>query len=288
MGFIAVNNQRQRIYFFGVNQHVQTHETRGLKPQKVIVERGEATANRFEAIKKVHYHFVHRQFIAHRYLAAGELQIFLYAALFNTQGYDVSKMLLGHKNIGLNNRLAHFRDQARVRQLGWVVDVDGFAFVIDNFINHRRRGGDQVEVVFALQALLDDLHVEHAKKATTKAKAQGIRAFWFIEQGGIVKGELGECIAEIFEVVRRDREHTRVNLRFYFLETCQCRHIRRLCVGNGIAHWRALNVFDSSNDKTHFTGFQLFELGRFGTENPNTVNHLSLADGFGDNFIFYP
>ena len=53
--------------------------------------------------------------------------------------------------------------------------VDQHDLVLD-----RRRRGDELEVELALQALLDDLHVEQAEEAAAEAEAQGDRALGLV------------------------------------------------------------------------------------------------------------
>ena len=77
-----------------------------------------------------------------------------------------------HKNIGAHDWLAHVFDGRQVWQLGRVIDVDRLAGLEQQLEDYRRRRGDQVQVVFALQALLDDFHVQHAEEAATEAEAQ--------------------------------------------------------------------------------------------------------------------
>ncbi|SRN47893.1 Uncharacterised protein [Shigella flexneri] len=45
-----------------------------------------------------------------------------------------------------------------------------------------RRSGDQIQIVFTFQTLLDDLHVQQAKEAAAETKAQRAGAFRLIEQ----------------------------------------------------------------------------------------------------------
>ncbi|MNF84276.1 hypothetical protein D3C84_666280 [compost metagenome] len=88
-----------------------------------------------------------------------------------------------HKNVGPNDRFAHVFDGRQVGQLGRVVDVDRLTGLEQQLEDYRRRGGDQVQVVLALQALLDDFHVQHAEETAAEAEAQGIGAFRGVLQG---------------------------------------------------------------------------------------------------------
>ncbi|CRM83609.1 hypothetical protein [Pseudomonas sp. 22 E 5] len=137
----------------------------------------------------------------------------LHATFFDTQGNNVAQVLLRNQDIGPHDRLAHVFDGGQIRKLGRVVDVNRFTGFQRQLKNNRWRRGDQVQVVFALKALLDDLHVQHAQEPATEAEAQGVGAFRGVLQRRVVEGELLQRFAEIFEVVGADREQAGVNLR---------------------------------------------------------------------------
>ncbi|MNR02089.1 hypothetical protein D3C85_1179290 [compost metagenome] len=107
----------------------------------------------------------------------------LHATLLDAQGDDVAQVLLRHQDIGPHDRLAHVFDGRQVGQLGRVIDVNRLAGLEQQLEDNRRRGGDQIQVVLALQALLDDLHVQHTEETATEAEAQGIGAFRGVLQG---------------------------------------------------------------------------------------------------------
>ncbi len=50
--------------------------------------------------------------------------------------------------------------------------MNDFAAGRHDFIHHRRCSSDQIEIVFALQTLLDDLHVQQTEEAAAETKAQ--------------------------------------------------------------------------------------------------------------------
>ena len=69
----------------------------------------------------------------------------------------------------------------------------------------RRRGGDEVQVELALQALLDDLHVEQAEEAAAEAEAERDRALRLVDEAGVVELQLLERVAQQRVVVAADR-----------------------------------------------------------------------------------
>ncbi len=73
------------------------------------------------------------------------------------------------------------------RQLGRIVQHQDRAIALEHLIDHGRRRGNQVQVVLALQALLHDLHVQHAEEAAAEAKAHRLGAFRLEEQRSVIE-----------------------------------------------------------------------------------------------------
>ena len=90
--------------------------------------------------------------------------------------------------------LANLLHLALVRHLGGILHHDDFAVALDHFVHHTRRGGDQILVKLALEALLHDLHVQQAQEAAAEAKAQRLRHLRLVMQGCIVELEFFQCI----------------------------------------------------------------------------------------------
>ena len=70
----------------------------------------------------------------------------------------------------------------------------------------RGRGGDEVEVVLALEALLDDLHVEQAEEAAAEAEAERLRGLGLVGERRVVELQLLERVAQLLVVVGVGRE----------------------------------------------------------------------------------
>ena len=69
----------------------------------------------------------------------------------------------------------------------------------------RRRGRDEVEVELALEALLDDLHVEQAEEAAAEPEAQRDRALGLVGEARVVEVELLERVAQQRVVLAAER-----------------------------------------------------------------------------------
>ena len=125
----------------------------------MVVQRGIAARSGFEFVEKVHYNFVHGQIVSQHDLTTHILHIDLHAALLVTQSHDVADVFLRHEDGRGDNRLENGFDAADVGQFGRVFNFDFFAAFQHDFVNHRRRGGNQIHVKLALQAFLNDFQV---------------------------------------------------------------------------------------------------------------------------------
>src|SRR5690606_19527222 len=261
------------------------HQIGRLEAIEAVIQRSIATAHRLQAIEEVQHHFIHWQVVGNLYQAAEELHIALHAAHLDTESDDVAQMLLRHTDIGPHDRFAHVENAGRIRQLRGVVDVERLTVLHLDFEDHGRRGGDQIQVVLALKALLNDLHVQHAEEADTKSETKGIGAFRLILQRGIVERQLLQCLAEILEIVGTDRKQTGVDLRFDTLETRQHIHIRSRGQGQSIAHRGAMDVLDAGNDEAHLAGLEIGGLTVFRGEYADAVDLMHLAGGLDQNLV---
>ena len=83
-----------------------------------------------------------------------------------------------------------------------------------------------VHVVFALEPLLHDVHVQQAEKAAPEAETQRLRDLGLEMQGRVVQLQLGERVAQRLVLVRLHRVEPGEHLRFDLLEAgqrCRCR-----------------------------------------------------------------
>ena len=110
-------------------------------------------------------------------MTAHVLHIDLHAALLVTQSHDIADVFLRHEDGRGNNRLEDGFDTADFGQFGRVFDFDFFAALQHDFVNHRRRGGNQVHVELALQAFLHDFQVQQTQEAAAETEAQCLRNF---------------------------------------------------------------------------------------------------------------
>ncbi len=86
------------------------------------------------------------------------------------------------ENGGENYWLFDFFDYALIGPARWVIDFDQFAIGLGDFVADAGRGGDQRQIEFAFQALLNNFHVEQAEEAAAKTESEGDGTFGFVEK----------------------------------------------------------------------------------------------------------
>src|SRR5262249_37091761 len=145
-------------------------------------------------------------------------QFFLDAAPVLTEFQDAAEIFVGREDGGLDPRLVDFGDLYNVRHVGRVVQEDGRAVRHVDLVDHRRGGGDEVEVELAAEALLDDFEVEQAKEATAEAEAEGGAGFHLPGEAGVVEAQLAHRSAQVFELGGVDREEAAEHDRLDFAE----------------------------------------------------------------------
>ena len=88
-------------------------------------------------------------------------------------------------------------------------------------IDDRGRGGDEVEVEFALEPLLDDLEMQQPEEAAAEAEAQRRRGLGLVFEAGIVEAQLGEAVAQMLVIGGIGREQAAEHHRLQRLEAGQ-------------------------------------------------------------------
>ncbi len=116
-------------------------------------------------------------------------------------------------------------------------------------VDHRRRGGDQIEVELALQPLLNHLQVQQAEEAAAEARTQRRRAFRLVVEAGIVQPQLGERLAQVLELGGVGREQAAEHHRHRRLEAGQRLRRRPSVLGDRIADVGVGDRLDAGGDE---------------------------------------
>ncbi len=150
-------------------------------------------------------------------------QVLLDAAAVLAQLEDAAEIFVGDVDGRVDPRLLDALDPVGVGHVGRVVELDGLRrlglrMAEVDLVDDARRGGDEVEVIFAGQPLLDDLEVEEAEEAAAEAEAQRRAALHLEAERGVVEAQLVEAVAELLEVGGVDGEEAAEDDRLDQLE----------------------------------------------------------------------
>ena len=119
------------------------------------------------------------------------------AAAVLAHRHDVADELLRRHDGGLDVGLARLLDDRRVGVIVRVVTLNDRAVGLDDFVGDGGERGDKVEVELALEALLNDLHVQHTEKAAPEAEAERDRRLRLERERGGGELELFERVAQV-------------------------------------------------------------------------------------------
>ena len=221
VGARAVDDQRQRIDRLGVDQDRHLDEVAGLIADHLVVERGIAAADRFEAVVEIEHHLVERQLVDEHGARARIRQLLLTPAPVLAQLEDAAEIFVRHHDGRLDPRLLDALDLGRIRHVGRVVHLDHRAVVHVEVVDDARRRGDQIEIEFAVEALGDDLKMQQAEKAAAEAEAERGGGFHLEGEARVVEAQPAHGGAQIFEVGGIDREQAAEHHRLRRLEAGQ-------------------------------------------------------------------
>jgi hypothetical protein len=175
-----------------------------------------------------------------------------------------------------------------VGPVGRVVDLARGPIAEHHLVDHARRGGDQVEIIFAGQPLLDDLEVKEAQEAAAEAEAQGGGRLHLEAEAGVVEPELGEAVAQFLEVGGVGREQAAEHHRLHLLEARQSRRGGPARVGDGVADPRLGDVLDLGGDEADLAGGELRHRLDLGSEGADPVDQMGGAGGHEADLLALP
>ncbi|SOY47098.1 hypothetical protein CBM2588_A130033 [Cupriavidus taiwanensis] len=281
----SVHDHRQRIDLVAVDQDIDLDHVGRAIFLELVVHRRVAARDRLQAVEEIEHDFRHRDFVGQLHLLAVVAHVDLRAALLRAQRDHRADIFLRHVQVDGDDRLQDGVDLARVRHLGRIFHGDGGAVAHLHLVDHRRRGGDQVHVELALQALLHDLHVQQAQEAAAEAEAQRLRHFGLEHQRGIVETQLFQRLAQCLVLIGFHRIQAGEHLRLDFLEARQRRFGLALHGGEGIANLGGLQFLDAGNDKAHLPSGQRVALDRLGREHAHLLDQVLRAGGHQQHLV---
>ena len=123
--------------------------------------------------------------------------VLVFAPFFLGQFHHRSHVILRHDNGSCHVRLRYLRDYRRIREGRGIVHQFDIPVGLVDLVHYVGGRGDQVQLVFPFQPLLDYIHVEQAQETAAEPEAQSGRGLRLKEQGRIVQLELFQGIPQV-------------------------------------------------------------------------------------------
>ena len=186
--------------------------------------------------------------------------VIVFTTFFLAQLHNSTDVILRHNNGRINEWLFNMVDNSRIREEGRVIYHLNIAVSAEYLINNVRCSGNQAQIIFALQTLLDNVHVQQSQKAAAEAKAQRGRCFRLKYQRSIVQLQLFQSITQVIVIGILYRIQTAVYHRCSLAVTGQRFFGRIIGICYGIAYACILNVFDAGSKEAYLALLQLINI----------------------------
>ena len=191
----AVNNHRQRIDRFGINQNSELHQVTFFVARDGVVETGIAAADRFQPIVEIEHDLVQRQLVNQHGAATGISEVLLDTAAVLAQLQDRAEMIIGHQDRRFDPRLLDISDAHDVGHVGGIVHLQHFPVIQMNAVDHRRRRRDQIKIEFAAEPFLHDFEMQQAEKPAAETETECRRIFRFVMKAAVIQAQLSHAVA---------------------------------------------------------------------------------------------
>ena len=194
----------------------------------------------------------------HRPCLLDVLHALVLSPAFLAELHDRPYKFRGHHNFRPDYRLFHIFDLRRIGHVGRIGQIHTGAVRLVYLVNNAGCRGHQIQIVFPLQPLLDDLQMEQSQKPAAEAKAQRHRGFRLVKQRCVVELELLQRIPQITVLGAVSRIHAAVHHGINLLVARQRLRTGTLIVRHRIAHPGISHILDAGRDVAHHSGGQLF------------------------------
>src|SRR5215469_9842295 len=142
-------------------------------PGEVVIERGISPRSRLQAVVKIQNNFIQRQLVNQEHASGTDIfEFFLRAALLFEQFQDFAEEFLAGNDGRVNDRLFDLLNLGWVRKFRRIIDLEHSPVDRRDLISETGRGGDEVDLKFALEALLHDFKVQQSQESAAKAESE--------------------------------------------------------------------------------------------------------------------
>ena len=203
----------------------------------------------------------------------------LHAPLLLQQFQDAAQVFILGEDSRQNNGFFNLLNVTRRRKLGGRVHLQDLTRLGGDAVADAWGGGDQVEIEFALQALLHDFHVQQPEETTAEAEAQSLGVLRLVEKRGVIQAQLLERVAQEFVSAGGHGIKPRKDHGLDFLEAGKRRGGGSRVVRDGIADARVRDALDIGDDETDFSRLEAFHADGLRRQHTQFLNRVDLVVG---------
>ena len=146
-------------------------------------------------------------------------------------------------------------------------------------IDNGRRRSHKVQVVFPLQALLDDLQVQKSQESAAESEAQGHGGLRLIEKGSVVQLQLLKGLPQIRILCAVCRVQSAVDHGGHLLIAGKGLLCRVLPSRDGVTHLRSGDVLDAGSHIAYHAGGKLIAGDELSRTEIAHLHHVILRSG---------
>ncbi|MPN31040.1 hypothetical protein SDC9_178511 [bioreactor metagenome] len=169
-----MGDKAQRVHLVPVEEQVHLNQLAGTIVLQLVIQRGVALGASLEGVKKVVDDLPQRHGVVQLHqIGIQVLHILKLPPPVLAQGHDIAHIVGRGNNRHLGVRFLRLGNGAGVGVVVGVIHHDHLAVGLDDFVDHGRERGDEIQIKFPLQPFLDNLHVQKAQETATETKAQG-------------------------------------------------------------------------------------------------------------------
>src|SRR5262249_52785496 len=146
-------------------------------------------------------------------------EVLLQPALTGDQLNNWTNVLLWSYHFAADPRLPNLLNIGRIGQISRALDIQFVAVIQRNLIARRWIGNNQLQIIFTLQPLANDIHVQQPEEADAYTKAEHWRILGRELQSRVAETKLFNRILELLVMLVALREKTGVDKGFDILIT---------------------------------------------------------------------
>ena len=272
-----MDDDRKRVYRIAADQDIHLNHGRDPTPRKLIVQRCVAARDSLEAVVEVEHDLIQGQLVGDHHAGVRDvLEVLLPTALLFDQLQDAAHILFVRQNLGDDDGLFNHLDLGGIRPARRIINFTLGAIGQRDLVANAGRGSDEVEVVLALQPLLDNLQMEQPEESTAESKPQRHGTLRLEGEAGVVEPQLFKRIAQHRVLMRVHGIQPGEDHALDVFKARQRLGTGTLDLGDGVAHLGVGDVFDCRDEEPDLSGRKLIQRHWLGRHDAHGV-HFELT-----------